>query len=150
MDEIKKGLLSYTPMPMRMERLKKADTTFILDCYNANPASMKNALDILGQEISSPRIAVLGDMKELGETSKNYHQLIARWLLDNHINYAFLAGEEMKYPAEILNGQTAITVYYAKTPAGWVGELKKLVAKGGVCLLKASRGMQFENIMKEI
>ena len=150
MDKIQEGLLSFTPMPMRMERVQRADTTFILDCYNANPASMQNALHILGKEANAPRIAVLGDMRELGDTSKHYHCLVARWLLDNGIDYAFLAGQEMKYAADALAGNTAIKSYYGQTPDVWTAELKKLVTKGGICLLKASRGMKFENIMKEI
>ncbi len=151
MDDIKKGLLSYTPMPMRMERIQRGETRFILDCYNANPASMQNALEILGREAASPRIAVLGDMKELGETSKNYHRLVARWLLDNKVDYAFLAGQEMKYAAQALEEDTSVKVYYAQTPQPWLHELKELLAKrGGTCLLKASRGMQFETLLKEI
>ncbi len=151
MDDIKKGLLAYTPMPMRLERMTRGNTHFILDCYNANPASMRNALEILGRETASPRIAVLGDMKELGESSKDYHRLIARWLLDNRADYAFLAGDEMKYAAEALKGDTSLQVFYGSTPAVWSRQLKDLlVQKGGVCLLKASRGMQFENLLKEI
>lgn len=151
MDDIKKGLLSYTPMPMRMERMPRGNTLFILDCYNANPASMQNALTLLGQETARPRIAVLGDMKELGDTSKNFHQLIARWLQDNAVEYAFLAGSEMKYAADILKTTSAVKWQYGQTPAAWTPDLKKLLAeKGGVCLLKASRSMQFENILKEI
>ncbi len=151
MNDIKKGLLSYTPMPMRMERVRRGETQFILDCYNANPASMQNALEILGREAGSPRIAVLGDMKELGDTSKNYHRLVARWLLDNKVDYAFLAGTEMKYAADALKEDTSVVVNYALTPQSWVKELKNLLSKrGGTCLLKASRGMQFENLLKEI
>lgn len=150
MDQITQGLLRYTPMPMRMERVQRGKTLFILDCYNANPASMKNALELLGKETAAPRIAVLGDMKELGDSSETYHRQVARWLLENHIEYAFLAGAEMKYAADELKGNSALTVQYAQTPAGWTAQLKQLTAQGGVCLLKASRSMQFENIIKEI
>ncbi len=151
MDEIKKGLLSFTPMPMRLEELDKDGVHFILDCYNANPASMKAALDILGKEPSTPRIAVLGDMKELGASSKDYHRLIARQLLDNQVDYAFLAGEQMHYAYEILQNAGAVHTVYAKTPAEWTAQLKKLLKqKGGTCLVKASRSMNFENIFKEI
>ena len=151
MNEIKKGLMSYTPMPMRLERLHKGQTDFILDCYNANPASMQNALEILGREAGSPRIAVLGDMKELGDSSKNYHRLVARWLLDNKADYAFLAGKEMKYAADALKDDPSVTVFYGATPQAWVKELKALLDKrGGTCLLKASRGMEFEKLFKEI
>lgn len=151
MDDIQKGLQAYVPMPMRMERLKRDETLFILDCYNANPASMKNALEIMGREKNTPRIAVLGDMKELGETSKNYHRLIARWILDNKIDYAFLAGPEMKYAADILQSDTSVELHYAAQPEQWTAQLKELLAKrGGTCLLKASRSMNFEKILKEI
>lgn len=150
MDHIKKGLLSYTPMPMRMERLQKNGVSFILDCYNANPASMKNALEILGRETSTPRIAVLGDMKELGETSKEYHRLIARQVLDNKVEYAFLAGPEMKYAYERLKEAPGVQVFYAAEPGGWTKEFSAVLKKGGTCLVKASRSMNFENILKEI
>ena len=150
MNTIEKGLTNFTPMPMRMERVLKGNTQFILDCYNANPASMKNALEILGKEPQKPRIAVLGDMGELGETSKHFHEEIAHQLTDNSIEYAFLAGTEMKYAYEKLANSPLIKVYYGQTPSAWLGDLRSLVKNGGTCLLKASRFMNFENIFKEI
>ncbi len=150
MDNVKKGLLSYTPMPMRMERLQKNGVEFILDCYNANPASMQNALEILGRETAKPRVAVLGDMKELGETSKEYHRLVGHYLLENGIEYAFLAGPEMKYAYEKIKDVPGIKAFYAPEPKGWIKNLKKVLQKGGTCLIKASRSMNFENILKEI
>ncbi len=150
MDDIKKGLQHYTPMPMRLERMQRGKTEFILDCYNANPASMKNALEILGKETLSPRIAVLGDMKELGESSKELHRQVARWLLDNQIDYAFLAGKEMQSAADALAG-SAVHLSYGQDPHQWTAQLKDLLQqRGGTCLLKASRGMHFETLLKEI
>lgn len=150
MDNVKSGLLSFTPMPMRLERMEKKGVHFILDCYNANPASMKNALEIIGREKSAPRIAVLGDMKELGASSKEYHRLLARYVLDNHVDYAFLAGPEMKHAYEILKSASGVKSFYALTPEGWQAQLSAALAKGGTCLVKASRSMNFENILKEI
>lgn len=150
MDNVKKGLLSFTPMPMRLERVEKNGAHFILDCYNANPASMKNALEILGRETASPRVAVLGDMKELGESSKEYHRLIARYVRDNRVEYAFLAGPEMKYAYEALQNDPGVKAFYSPTPQGWEKELSAALKKGGTCLVKASRSMNFENVLKEI
>lgn len=150
MDNVKKGLLSFTPMPMRLERVEKNGAHFILDCYNANPASMKNALEILGREAASPRVAVLGDMKELGSSSKEYHRLLARYVQDNRVEYAFLAGPEMKYAYEALKSAPGVKTFYALTPQGWQKELSATLAKGGTCLVKASRSMNFENVLKEI
>lgn len=150
MDHIEKGLQNFTPMPMRLERIEKNGVHFILDCYNANPASMQNALSILGREKNSPKIAVLGDMKELGASSKDYHRLIARYVHDNGINNVFLAGPEMHYAYEILKTIPTINVSYGLTPADWTKTLKKTLVPGSVCLVKASRSMNFENILKEI
>ncbi len=150
MDTIQKGLSSFTPMPMRLERVQKGNITFILDCYNANPQSMKNALEILGRTKTTPRIAVLGDMKELGASSKEYHRQVARQLLDNGADYIFLAGPEIKYTYEALKELTGIKLWYGLTPNEWLADLKKVTAAGGTCLLKASRSMNFETIFKEI
>lgn len=147
---IRQGLLCFTPMPMRLERMDKKGVHFILDCYNANPASMQTALEILGREKSTPKIAVLGDMKELGETSKNYHRLIARQVLDNGINEVFLAGPEMKYAYEVLKTSSGVKVHYALTPEIWSADLQKALIPAAVCLIKASRSMRFENVFKEI
>ena len=149
MDIIKQGLASFTPMPMRLERVTKGNVHFILDCYNANPASMKNALEILGRERELPRVAVLGDMKELGPSSKEYHRQVASQLLDNGIHCVFLAGPEMKYAYEHLGDVTGMRVWYARTPQEWMTDLKQVLAKGGTCLIKASRSMNFEDVFKE-
>lgn len=149
MDAIKQGLAAFTPMPMRLEHIHKDKMHFILDCYNANPASMQNALQILGRS-DSPRIAVLGDMKELGASSKEYHRTLARQVLDSHADYVFLAGPEMKYAYEHLQEMTGMKVWYGLTPKEWTGELKKAVSKGGTCLIKASRSMNFETVFKEL
>ena len=150
MDAIKQGLQNFTPMPMRLERLEKHGVHFILDCYNANPASMENALAILGREKARPRIAVLGDMKELGASSKTYHQLVARYVHENGAEAVFLAGPEMKYAYDILKTIPSLHVYYAPAWQTWQAELKKALTPGAVCLVKASRSMNFENIFKEL
>ncbi|MGN0024607.1 MAG: UDP-N-acetylmuramoyl-tripeptide--D-alanyl-D-alanine ligase [Candidatus Avelusimicrobium sp.] len=150
MDNIKKGLLLFTPMPMRLERVEKKGVHFILDCYNANPASMKNALEILGRASDSPRVAVLGDMKELGASSKDYHRQIARYVLDNRVEYVFLAGAEMACAYELLKSAPEVKSFYSPVPQGWMKELSAVLGKGGTCLVKASRSMNFENVFKEI
>ncbi len=149
LENIQKGLSSFTPMPMRMERITRGNTQFILDCYNANPASMANALTILARE-KGPRIAVLGDMRELGETSKHFHEQLADELLSHKIEMAFLAGAEMKYAYEKLVNHPAIKVYYGYTPATWVEDLRAALKNGGTCLFKASRALNFETLFKEM
>ena len=79
-----------------------------------------------------------------------YHRQVARQILDNAISYVFLAGPEMKYCYERLQDVTGLYLWYGQTPAEWIADLKKVVQKGGTCLIKASHSMNFENIFKEI
>lgn len=66
LDDIKKGVASYTPKNNRSEIIKKGSNTIILDAYNANPSSMEAALDNFNAMKSSAKLVILGDMFELG------------------------------------------------------------------------------------
>ena len=66
------------------------------------------------------------------------------------MEYAFLAGPEMKYAYEKLKDAPGVKAFYAPTPQGWTRDLSAVLKKGGACLVKASRSMNFENILKEI
>ncbi len=146
---IAEGITHFTPMPMRLERITKKGVHFLLDCYNANPASMKNALEILGREKVTPRVAVVGDMKELGENSPEYHRQVAHQILANKVETAFLAGPNMQQAYEVLRVIPGMRVYYALEPAGWFAQLRQTLAQGGSCLVKASRSMHFERVFDE-
>lgn len=149
-ENLVRGLASYVPMPMRLEVHEKRGVKFILDCYNANPASMKNALTLLAKEPARPLTAVLGDMKELGKYSKRYHAALAKTLVGQKIQNVFLSGPEMKACADALAKKTAdINVKYSLEYKDWLGDLKKTLKNGGTCLVKASRAMQFEKIYEE-
>lgn len=148
-DQIEQGLKTYTPMPLRLEEHQKYGAHFILDCYNANPASMNNALDILVKK-PAPHIAVLGDMRELGAYSRHYHEELARKVIANGIKTVFLAGTEMKYAYDILAKESGVMVKYSVNYGDFLPALKQEVQKGGSVLIKASRALNFENIFKEI
>lgn len=148
-DQIEAGLESYVPMPLRLEEHMKGSTKFILDCYNANPASMENALNILLKN-EGPYTAVLGDMRELGKYSKAYHEELARKVLEKGIGAVFLAGEEMKVAYDILASQPGVMVKYSLNKSDFMPALKEQVKKGGSVLIKASRSLNFEDIFKEI
>lgn len=151
-DKIVRGLSKFKPLPMRLETFKKGKSTIILDCYNSNPASVENALgELLRFKSKKPKIAVLGDIKELGKFSANYHAEIGKKLLVSGFDKIFLAGTEMAnayrqakkiFPADKL--------FYAKTPKMWLGKLKKIHNQGAVILFKASRAMKFEKILEKL
>lgn len=149
-ENLERGLVSYKPMPKRMEAKEKRGVKFILDCYNANPASMANAISLLAKERAVPSAAVLGDMKELGKYSRRYHAHLAKVLTGKKIQNIFLAGPEMKacYDALVKKGG-AQNVKYCAEYSGLMADLRKLLKNGGACLVKASRAMCFEKIFEE-
>ncbi len=150
-DQIELGLAAYKPMPLRLEIHKKGNTTFILDCYNANPASMANALEILAERSlkEGPAAAVLGDMRELGVESPKYHAEIAKKIKSLGLNDIYLAGPEMKTAYDILTKE-GIKVEYSEDKEGLLPFLQKRAEQGGIVLMKASRAFNFEELFQKI
>ncbi|MFA5161245.1 MAG: UDP-N-acetylmuramoyl-tripeptide--D-alanyl-D-alanine ligase [Elusimicrobiales bacterium] len=151
-EEIAQGLVSWKPLPMRMQTQTRGSLRLILDAYNANPVSMRAALDALsGGGNPRPRIAALGDMKELGAHSARYHAELGQWLAGADIDKIFLAGPEMKHCADALSAAGAGgKMRHAQTPQEWLEELRQAAGNGGTVLLKASRAMKFEEIMDKL
>ena len=83
--QIKKGLENYTPTNNRSQLVNQGNNKIILDCYNANPSSMKEAINNLIQSESSKKYFILGDMLELGKEAKKEHQEIIELLMDNDL-----------------------------------------------------------------
>ncbi len=145
-EDIEKGLKTYKPMPMRLEKHKLNKTEILLDCYNANPVSMENALNILST-CDDPRIAVLGDMRELGTFSQMYHKELAQKIIDANVNKAFLAGPEMETTYKELLKLNFKEVKYSLNKLDFFEDLKQIIEnKSGTILFKASRSLNFEEL----
>ena len=147
--EVLLALASYKPMALRLEEKTKHGVKFILDCYNANPFSMKNALNILALE-EGEKAVVLGDMRELGEQSVKYHQELAKQILDLKIKKVFLVGPLMKEACKILAKEPSVMVKYALETKDIIEPLRKELKNISVVLVKASNALNFESIFKEI
>lgn len=150
-DQIEKGISLYEPMPLRLEECKKNGATFILDYYNANPASMANALEILARrsEKEGPAAAVLGDMLELGGQSARYHRAIGEKIKSLGIKDVFLAGKEMKAAYEALL-EAGVKARYSENKEDLIPALKERCKRGGLILMKASRGLNFEDLYNNL
>lgn len=90
---IKKGLECYTPSNNRSQIIEKNGTKIILDAYNANPTSMTAALENLSNLKAASKVAILGDMFELGSEAKNEHNVIATLANTLNIDKILLVGE---------------------------------------------------------
>jgi UDP-N-acetylmuramoyl-tripeptide--D-alanyl-D-alanine ligase len=148
--EIKAGLESFIPPPMRMQIMKIKGSTVVLDAYNANPSSMRAALETVSDAaFARPLYLALGDMKELGLHSVRYHSELGIYLAGLGAEKIFLAGPEMKAAAmELAKTDAGARTVYAGSSQDWAGELRGAIGAGkGTFLLKASRAMKFEKLV---
>jgi UDP-N-acetylmuramoyl-tripeptide--D-alanyl-D-alanine ligase len=91
---IKEAIENYIPSNNRSQLVNKSTNTFILDAYNANPTSMENALVSFGQVAANKKVAILGDMLELGKFSDEEHLKIAQQAIELKLDQVILVGEE--------------------------------------------------------
>ena len=97
MEKIKEGIAKFELTKKRMEIVNlPSDVTVINDCYNANYDSMKAALEYLGKIQGKRRVAVLGDMLELGDYAKQLHEKIGEEVVKNKIDLLLTAGQLAK------------------------------------------------------
>ena len=149
-EEIQKSLKEVKISNMRFQEIKIGNDIYINDAYNASPMSMKAAIDTLNEIYDDKyKIAILGDMLELGENEIDYHLDVLNYLLDKKIKLVYLYGERMKKAYDIFmkNRSEEYRFWYYPTKEGIVESLKNIKMEK-VILLKASRGIKLEEIIK--
>ena len=144
-------LASFAPVGARMERINIDGLTVLLDCYNANPGSMQEALRYLAI-CASPRIAVLGDMRELGEMSVKLHRQLGAQAAAAAPDLLVCVGQDAAHIADAAreHGLLAGRVLALNSGDQAAEVLKEKLQKGSTVLFKASRGMHFEKIVQKI
>ncbi len=141
-DEINKGINSYEPRNNRSQIIKTSFNTVIGDYYNANPSSMMAALENMTQLKAEKKVAILGDMFEVGEDSAREHENVVQKTLSFHFDELILIGEEFYK----MNERADATFY--RTTAEAAEALKKKPIKDALVLLKGSRGMKLEGLVE--
>lgn len=146
-DEIRRGLASTNLSPMRLQVMEFPKMTVINDAYNASPKSMRAALDLLSQIGRDRRLAVLGDMFELGESGPESHRGVGRYAAAKatHLVTIGQLGSEIKAGwDEVSSGPS---VHFPDKDSAW-DYLSGGLMEGDVYLVKASRGMGFETLIE--
>ncbi|GAA0075920.1 UDP-N-acetylmuramoyl-tripeptide--D-alanyl-D-alanine ligase [Clostridium sp. CTA-5] len=143
--EMNEGLKNLQATSMRLEFIKKNDFTIINDCYNASPDSMKAALDVLRTYSGKRKIAVLGDMGELGDHSKSSHKIVGEYALEK----ADIILSTGKFKEDYKEGFGKDTLTF-DSKNELIENLTSLIKKDDVILIKASRAAKFEEIVKYI
>ncbi|MFW2487629.1 UDP-N-acetylmuramoyl-tripeptide--D-alanyl-D-alanine ligase [Clostridium chromiireducens] len=144
-DEMEKGLQNFNATSMRLEFIKKDNFTIINDSYNANPDSMKAALEVLKNYNGNKKIAVLGTMGELGDYAKEAHTEVGKYARGK-ADILLTTGEFKDCYKEGFKENTIIF----KSKQELMEELVNIINKDDIILLKASRSEKFEEIIKYI
>ena len=126
--------------------------TIINDCYNANYDSMEAALEYLGEIKAKRKIAVLGDMLELGNFSKELHEKVGEEVAKNNIDMLVVVGEEAKHIVSkaLEKGLDNNRIYICKNNEEAIKIIKKISKPEDAILLKASNAMNFQEIFNSI
>ena len=143
LDQMAAGVKNLEATSMRLQVIKKDNITIINDCYNASPDSMKSSLDVLNTYTEGRKVAILGDMYELGTKSSEAHTEIGAYA-GTKSDLLVAVGENIENFAAGFGGNE-IKTYKSKQEC--IDDLKNVISKGDIVLVKASRGMKFEDIV---
>ena len=148
-EKIAEGLLHFRTMAGRQEIFEKNGYTIIKDCYNAGPESMAAALTVLGNK-PGRRVAVLGDMLELGVCTQAEHYKVGRIAAEKADVLLSYGPNSMRMLYGALTGGMAQSKVNAfQDRAQLVKALKKTAKPGDVILFKGSRGMRMEMVLEQ-
>ncbi len=147
LEEIAAGVHNFAPTKMRMNILPRAENITILDdTYNANPQSMRAAIEVLDGYTGDYKVAVLGDMLELGPLAGLLHAGVGEVLGRSHIDCLVAIGELAKGIYDAAESSDVPQCHWFATKEEALETLKDLCRPGTTILLKASRGMEFDKL----
>ena len=137
------AIASYTPENNRSQFVKKGSNEILLDAYNANPSSMKAAIENFDRLSMKNKTIILGDMFELGEESIKEHTALGKLLSTCKFQKNILCGKNMKYASEQLR-----SVIYFETKPELITYLQNNKISDSSILIKGSRGMGLESVLE--
>ena len=147
------GLFKFIDNDKRLEIIKiKNKNTVISDCYNASSESIISAIDVLEELEGNKKIAVIGDVLELGTFSKENHEEVGEYLSFKKIDYIFTFGEESKYikSKAVEKGFKKENIFSFLNQEELIKKLISLINFEDVILVKGSQGMEMNKIVKAL
>ncbi len=148
-EKIKAALESFAPIEMRMETMTVGNVKIINDTYNANPVSMRFGLDTLASvQVPGRKIAVLGDMLELGEQAAYFHREVGAYVAATSPDSLITCGDLAEHIAvgATQKGYPSERLHHIPDVNGVILHLLGYLRSGDVVLIKASRSMAFDRI----
>lgn len=147
-EEIKRGIESLPSIPGRNHIIQTDRLILLDDCYNANPVSMKASLDVLNMGIGR-KVAVLGDMGELGPDYVALHRSVGEYAAAIGIDLVCAIGPMSKEIAEGAASDGTKALWF-ETKADFLAQTKDILKDGDNVLIKASHGMEFPEIVEAL
>ena len=146
-EDIVKGIEAYRTLAGRSNIIETKQYTLIDDCYNAGPITVKGAVELLSQ-VDSRKVAILGDMRELGPEEINLHFGLGAYVAESNVDVLVCIGtlSENTYKGAKEHGFKQ--AYHFETKADFIKEMDSILEPKDTVLLKASRGMRFEEILE--
>jgi len=138
------------PAGMRQKVVDVDGITSIEDCYNASPDSMRAALKTLSNIKGNKKIAVLGDMLELGDYAKTAHTEVGKAVAENKIDYLLAYGNDAKFYVDGAKQDGVENAFLFDDKEKLSEMLLNIATKGDAILFKGSRGMKLEDVINTV
>ncbi len=145
-EQIANGIASYQTVGRRANMTDTGYITLIDDCYNANPDSVKCAIDSLSH-FHGRKVCIFGDMLEMGENRAQLHADIGRYAAGHGVSLLLCVGELSKNTCRAAEDISAL---HFQSNAELIAELPKLIEKGDAVLVKASHSMKLEEVSEAL
>ena len=150
LEQVKTGIESNGSLAGRFNIIDTENYTIIDDCYNANPVSMKASLEVL-QDGENRKVAILGDMAELGAEERELHAGVGAFAAGLNINAVYCAGPLTAALAQAARkGNSVMEIRHFATRTELMTALPSLLRKGDTILVKASHAMAFDQIVAQL
>jgi UDP-N-acetylmuramoyl-tripeptide--D-alanyl-D-alanine ligase len=147
--EVKKGIEHYTEEGGRGNVFSWRGITMIDESYNANPLSVSASLQHVGGLTSSgKKVFVLGDMRELGEQAEHYHRALAPQVYESGISVLFSYGSLARLTSEAMKEFEGLDIQHFEEKGDLIVALKNILKNGDIVLIKGSRAMHLEDVIK--
>ena len=155
LDEFSKALTTLPAVAMRAEIINTSAITIINDCYNANPASMKNALDILTDlrsEKKSRAVFICGEMAELGRCSEQMHSQLGRQIAEAKVDMLITVGKQTEIVAQTAKKQAdyELSIKCLENTTSPCNNLKEIINPCDIILVKGSRSARLELVVEKL
>lgn len=151
-EQIRQGLAGYQPSGMRQHVVRCGGVTVVEDCYNASPDSVKAALSalmLMPMEAQGRRIAVLGDMAELGDFAPQAHNKCGEYAARAGVDLLFTVGNSARYCRDTA-AQNGVEAYHFESKQALTNRLLAVLRPGDLVLFKASRVMRLEEVFQAL